>query len=116
MIKKLTKIHKYAILWLYSNNISIEAICKELKLTEDQVNKTLNISNKDKTNIKEDKTNIKEDKKQITSKDMMIMQSSGGLHRVAIMTQAASENNDFNKQNISRGVKNYEHIFKPNSK
>jgi phage antirepressor YoqD-like protein len=110
VIKKITKMHKYAILWLHSNNTSVEDICKELKVTEHQVNKVLSpiISNNVKPTIKENKQNI-------TSKDMMIMESSGGMHRVSVMTQAASENNDFHKQSLNtRNTKTYEHIYKPN--
>lgn len=108
----MTKIHKYAILWLYSQNMSIEDIGKEItSLTIKQISGVINKHAKtpDSPTIDPSDTAAKKS----TIKDLIITESVGQKHRVAIMTKSASEvaDSDRNKNIISNSDKPY--IFKP---
>lgn len=112
---KLTKAETYAIKWLSSQGKDIDQIAEELKLTEQQVKRTIekaHVSSKTKNNVKTatEKTNSK-------AKDLIITKTSGkNINSVAIMTKEASEVSDAHRQSnnnvsISRAFKNS--IYRP---
>ena len=96
---RLNKTQKYAIQWLLENGHSVEQIIKELKLPEKTVSNFV-----EKNTKASDKNAVKTTSGPVTSKDLMIRQtSSKGDHTVAIMTKEASEVNDeFKKKLISK--------------
>lgn len=106
-MSRITKIQKYAILWLQSQNMSIENIEKELKLDSKQIMNVIKNSTS-----KEESSTVTQNK--ITSKDLMIRNSQSGNRNVSIMTKAASEMNDENKKlNYSNNIKSSPHIYRP---
>lgn len=108
---RITKAQKYAILWLHSNSMATEGICKELNLDEKQVNNIIK-SNSTSTNSED---SAPTQQKKHTSKDLMITKSQSGNRSVAIMTKAASEMNDENKKNNSiNNQTTPPHIYRPN--
>lgn len=108
-MNKVTSLHKYAILWLNSQNVSSEAIAQELKLTEKQVS---NVLNKQTTNAT---INNKTEPVKSKLKDLMITDSASSKHRVAIMTKAASEVADESKKNNIVKPSDKSYIFKPSN-
>lgn len=106
---RITKTQKYAILWLQSQNLTIEDIQKELKLDSKQIISVI------KNTIIKSTTEHTVQENKITSKDLMIRNSQSGTRNVAIMTKAASEMNDENKKlNYSNNrVKPSTHIYRP---
>lgn len=112
---RLTKAETYAIKWLSSQGKNIDQIAEELKLTEQQVKRTIekaHASSKTKNNVKTatEKANSK-------AKDLIITKTSGkNINSVAIMTKEASEVSDAHRQSnnnisISRAFKNS--IYRP---
>jgi orotate phosphoribosyltransferase-like protein len=82
---KITKIKKYAIQWLHSQNFTIKQISKEVSLTENQVLSVLNTEPKVTT----------DSSPSIKAKDLMITHTSGKrVNNVSIMTKEASEMGD----------------------
>lgn len=116
---RLSKTEIYAIRWLNSQGKNIIQIADELKLTEKQVQNTVeknHVSNKE-TTIKNatEKANKKN-----TVTDLIITKTSNKkINSVAIMTKEASEVADANRNSnnnisISKSFKNS--IYRPNSK
>lgn len=108
---KLSKSNKYAIQWLNSQNLSIEEISEELKITINQVSKELNTSNAQQSEPDSITNNSR-------SKQLMINQTAGKKsNSVAIMTGEASMLNDSMKNTGHSSLqKNTDHyIFRPNS-
>lgn len=106
---KLSKINKYAILWLKSNNISDSDIAKELKLSIKQISSVVLNKNTDATPValSEDKPKAK------GSKDFMIRETANRVNSVAIMTKEASSLNDeFKKNNKPNNNKNQNSIYR----
>lgn len=111
-MSRITKIEKYAALWLNSQGWEIEQISQELTLTHNQIK---NIVKKPKTeNVASNSDSNKH--KLPNSKNLMITESQAGTHKVSIMTKAASEINDENRKQIlaqkHKDSSNY--IYKPN--
>lgn len=86
---KITKIKKYAIQWLHSQNFTIKQISKEVSLTENQVLSVLNTEPKVTTDT------VTDSSPSIKAKDLMITHTSGKrVNNVSIMTKEASEMGD----------------------
>lgn len=99
---KLSKSNVYAILWLNSQNKTIDEIASELNLSVGQVQ--THVPNPQE--VSENKPN---------SKNLMITQTSGkGTNSVAIMTKEASEMVDTIKKNHI-APKSTTGIFRPRS-
>lgn len=113
---RLTKSEIYAIRWLSSQGKNIVEISNELKLSEQQVKRTVeknHVTSKTKNNIKTttektNKTNVK---------DLIITKTaSKNINSVAVMTKEASEVSDAhrksnNNTSISKAFKNS--IYRP---
>lgn len=101
-MKKITDTQKYAILWLNYNKYSSLDIAKTLKINEQQIIEIIgsNTSTQPQTNI---------------MKNLMVTESVGQRHQVAVMTKAASEIADSERQKLTvNNTKNKESfIFKP---
>lgn len=110
-MNKITNLHKYAILWLHSQNYLSPTIAEELKLTEKQVDSVL----KKHTSTSTPTINNKSEPVKSKMKDLMITDSASAKHRVAIMTKAASEVADESKKNIVPNPQNKSYIFKPSN-
>lgn len=89
---------KYSVLWLHSQNKSIDEISEELDIAKSSVKRTVKLYAESNTETKEtDNHAIQSSRK--TSKDFMINQTAGkGTSGVTIMTRAASEMNDASKK------------------
>ncbi len=104
----------YAIYYMVDNNYDIKTISKELGIGTKLIKDTINNRPKQKNE------SIPTTSSKITSKDMMIRETSAKRNRsVAIMTKEASEINDTFKKNLdshlsSRTTKNA--IYRPNNK
>lgn len=102
---KLSKVNRYAILWLKSQGLSSEVIRKELGVTLKQIEsveltQTTQQAQTDSNNRK-------------TSKDFMIHETANKVNSVAIMTkEASSMNDDFKKINKSNNNRNQNSIHK----
>lgn len=81
---RLSKTHKYSILWLNSQGSSIDDICKELKVSAKQVRSVIDTNN---TSISTT-DNISPISK--TAKDFMIRHTQNNVNNVSIMTPQAS--------------------------
>lgn len=112
---RLTKSEVYAIRWLSSQGKNIEQIAAELKLSDQQVKRTVektHVTSKTKNTVKTatEKTNSK-------AKDLIITKTAGkNINSVAIMTKEASEVSDAHRQSnnnvsISKAFKNS--IYRP---
>jgi orotate phosphoribosyltransferase-like protein len=108
-MNKITNLHKYAILWLNSQNLSIESIAKELKLTEKQIQSVLN------KHITSSTVGNKTEPVKSKIKDLMITDSASAKHKVTIMTKAASEVADESKKTNMFNPSNKSYIFKPSN-
>jgi hypothetical protein len=87
---KLSKVNKYAILWLKSQGLSDEIIKKELGVTIKQIESIEAPQQNTQTESNDRKT----------SKDFMIHETANRVNSVAIMTkEASSMNDDFKKTN-----------------
>ena len=90
---RLSKINKYAILWLKSQGKTSDEIHKELDIPIKQI-ETVEAENTPKNPITTESTSRK------TSKDFMIHETANKVNSVAIMTkEASSMNDDFKKAN-----------------
>jgi len=88
---RLSKVNKYAILWLKSQNKSNEDIQKELDVTVKQIESV----EPAQTESQSENSNTRK-----TSKDFMIHETANRVNSVAIMTkEASSMNDDFKKTN-----------------
>jgi hypothetical protein len=108
-MNKITNLHKYAILWLNSQNLSVEAIGEELKLTDKQIQNVLN------KHITSSTINNKTETVKSKIKDLMITDSASAKHKVTIMTKAASEVADESKKSNIPTPSNKPYIFKPSN-
>jgi hypothetical protein len=114
MIKKITKLHEYAIYYLFNTlKMDTKTIAKEVGLTHKQIDKFLNIQKKP--------ASIPTATSSTESIDdsLLINKTQGNRGGVSIMTGAASAKADeLNKQNnspiVSRTAKNA--IFRPKNK
>jgi hypothetical protein len=110
MSNNLSKTKQYAILWLNSQNISINDISKELKINSNDITSTID-QYVPKVN---DSSNMSQP---ITSHNLMITHTAGKKNNtVAIMTKEASELNDHNNKNQSQPATNKNinrDIFRP---
>ena len=87
---RLSKINRYAILWLKSQGMATEDISKEIGLSTKQI-ESVEVPNKE---------TITESISRKTSKDFMIHETANRVNSVAIMTkEASSMNDDFKKTN-----------------
>jgi IS30 family transposase len=109
-MNKLTKTEKYAVLYLHSQNKSVEEIAKELKILNKSLIEKELIRNKQKD--KSSPLPIKQSK--VTSKDLMIRNTRDkGINNVAIMTKEASMKNDSLRQtDTSSSSSKYIHKIK----
>lgn len=100
--KALSKSDKYAIEFLYSQNKSVEDICKELNLTQAQVAKIIRNLTKDQV-VSCPPPEAKTDK----TKNLMIRQTSAKKQNsVSIMTEGAAQLSDEFIKTMSRNTKN----------
>lgn len=73
---------KYAVLWMNSQNKSLDEISKELNISNDQINDIITSNKPTETTA-------------VTNKNLMITHTAGKkANHVAIMTKEASELND----------------------
>lgn len=116
-MNRTTKLHRYAILWLHSQGFSNEDISKEVKLSVEQVNRT--ISQNSTSLNKEDKTPTKTEQHVKTtnskSKNLMITDSNAKKFKVAIMTKDASMLNDELKKNNTQSPSTKDYIYRPDN-
>lgn len=112
MTTKMNNIHKYAILWLNSQSLSIEDIAQELKLTVKQIQYVLN--NQSKSNKTDTVHNASEPVKS-KMQDLIITDSASHKHRVAIMTKAGSEMGDASKKSNVVNSNNKSYIYRPSN-
>lgn len=97
---KLSKVNKYAILWLKSQGLSADNIQKELGVTAKQIESVVPEQRTESNNRK-------------TSKDFMIHETANRVNSVAIMTkEASSMNDDFKKTNKPNNNRNQNNIHK----
>lgn len=105
---KLSKVNKYAILWLNHSGFSIDQIVSELKVTEQQVSTLIETQLDQEPPKALPKSN---------PKNLMITHTSGKrLNNVAIMTKDASAMADETRKNNSNstGRNQDKNIFRPN--
>ena len=113
MSTRITKIQKYAILWLHSQGQESESIAKELNIETKSVDRTLEKTTKTKDSNKIQTTS--EVVGRPSSKDLMIRHTSSKKNNsVAIMTKEASEVNDHARPANTANPRSQKHIFKPN--
>lgn len=107
---KINNIYRYAILWLYSQNHDIAYISQELKITSKQIKNILN-----KYSVEDNTAKVTTTTQPVKSnvKDLMITDSAGSKHRVAVMTKAASEIGDQSKKTNIVVSTDKPYIFKP---
>lgn len=114
MKKKLEKTDIYAIYHLMDNGQDAKSIAKELSIGIKLVKDTISA----RPEIKNDKIKTKSSK--VSSKDMMIMETSvKGNRSVAIMTKEASQINDAFRKNLDSHMSNRTSknaIYRPNNK
>ena len=114
-MSRLNKTQNYAILWLSSQGMDIEAIAKELSVKENQISnfikKNLENNSSDKEAIKTASSPVSK----ISSKNLMINQTAAKSSRnVSIMTKEASSLNDSLKSNMTpKTSRNNSAIFRP---
>lgn len=114
---RITKSEKYAVLWLNEHGWTTDSIVKELKLTLSQVNSVIKTHNQNtKTSNNTIQTSSTPVSTQTNPKNFMITESHGGLHKVSVMTKAASEIGDeARKKNMQHtNLKSLPHIYRPN--
>lgn len=88
-MKKITETQKYAILWLNHIRTNSKDIAKALKINEQQVLETI-----------EANVLLAQQSNSTSMRKLMITESIGQKHQVAVMTKAASEVADAAKQKI----------------
>lgn len=106
---KINKIQEYAVLWLNSQNLSIEGIIAETGLSKRQINNIL------KKQQSSDTVPIKSPSSNINTKNLMIMDSGAKKFRVAIMTKDASMANDSIVKNLPNNTNQTNFIYRPNN-
>lgn len=114
-MKRLTKTQQYAILYMLDNGKTKEDIVHELKISLESLVRFIEKNQK----VTTQENTIKTTSSKITSKDLMISQTSvKGNKSVSIMTKEASQVNDEFKKNlgstVSRTARNA--IHNPNAK
>lgn len=115
-MSRLNNIQKYAILWLNSQSYTIPQMVEELDISKKQIEyviKQYQINSIEDTNTAI-KTASSVVSKSSSSKNLMITESVGGKHKVAVMTKAASELVDETRKSNIVSTKNSDHIFRPN--
>ena len=113
IMAKISKVQKYAILWLSSQNHSIENISKELGLNEKQISTIVNKSEQQKPSIQTTKSSVSSSR----SQNLMIRETAGKRTKsVAIMTKEASMLNDDykNKIPVDQQKNTDKYIYRPN--
>lgn len=115
-MNRTTKLHKYAILWLHSQGLSNDDISKEVKLSTDQVNKTIS-QHKSSVNKESSTSTTEQTSKTINSKskNLMITDSNAKKFKVAIMTKDASTLNDELKKNNTKPTNTKDYIYRPDN-
>ena len=110
MMASLTKMNKYAILWLNSQGYSNENISKELDISIKQIDKLIN---KNPSQLKTSSEPVKK----YPSKELMITESANKKNRVSIMTKESSAINDEKRKNTqTKSSKLEKGIFRPYGK
>ena len=116
-MSRLNKTQNYAILWLSSQGMAIEAIAKELSVKENQISNFIkkNLENKKNDDDKQAIKTASSPVSKISSKNLMINQTASKNSRnVSIMTKEASSLNDSLKDSmISKTSRNNSAIFRP---
>lgn len=112
MTTKMNNVHKYAILWLNSQSLSIEDIAQELKLTIKQIQYVLKNQTQNDTDTNKNISNASEPVKS-KMQDLIITDSASQKHRVAIMTKAGSEMADASRKSNTVDSNNKSYIFRP---
>lgn len=111
---KINKMQKYAVLWLHSQGLDIDAIITETKLGKASIVNTI-----DEQENKISKKGLQTKTAPVNgsrSKNLMITESSNKTKNVAIMTKEASQLNDDLKKNLSAPSKIQKGIYRPYSK
>lgn len=115
-MNKISKINRYAVLWLNSQSVQLEEISKETGLSVKQIETILNKYNKEQQAFSEAKIDTSSSKvsakKQSKIKDLMITESVGRRQNVTIMTKSASEVADQDKKNTNVNNTSKPYIFK----
>lgn len=114
IMARINKIQKYAVLWLNSQGMDIDAIVAETKLGKTQITNTL-LEQENKVSQKglQTKTSPVNGSR---SKNLMITETSNKTRNVSIMTKEASQLNDDLKKNINSSSKIQKGIYRPYSK
>lgn len=115
VMNKISKINRYAVLWLNSQSVEIENISKETGLSVKQVQAIINKYDKEQplSETKIDTSSSKVSaKKHSKIKDLMITESVGRRQNVTIMTKSASEVADQDKKNTYINNTSKPYIFK----
>lgn len=99
-----SRTQEYAVRYLHDiMKMDSNTIAKELKLKITEVNKILSIENSEP-----------QKPKKITSKDLMINETSAKRNKnVSIMTEAASQMNDELVKNLNKSSRTQNYIFRP---
>lgn len=109
---KATNIHKYAVLWLHSQQISKDKISHETGLSQRQVDNIIKKHEADTTN---NQVTQSQPEKKHSPPNLMIMDSGAKKFRVAIMTKDASMANDALIKNLPNPPTNQaNYIYRPN--
>lgn len=111
---RMNKLQKYAVLWLNSQGMDVDAISAETKLGKTQISNT--ISEQDSKASKKGLQTKTSPVNGSRSKNLMITETSNKTRSVAIMTPEASQLNDDLKKNISTPSKIQKGIYRPYSK
>lgn len=110
-MKKTTKLHTYAVLWLDQQKYRIEEIANEIGLSIVQVTNILKKHNK---KLAENAQSQSNDTIKPNTKNLMITDSTAKKYKVAIMTKDASMANDDLKKQINKTPKTQSYIYRPN--
>lgn len=110
-MKKTTKLHTYAALWLHQHQNSIEEIAKEIGLSVAQVTKIINKQNDVST---EDAMTTPSVVTKPNTKNLMITDSTAKKYKVAIMTKDASMANDELVKQSKSTTSTPPYIYRPN--
>jgi 3-hydroxyisobutyrate dehydrogenase-like beta-hydroxyacid dehydrogenase len=109
---KVTNVHKYAVLWLHSQQISKDKMSDETGLSPRQID---NIIKKYGSNSNSDQGTQPQPEKKHSPPNLMIMDSGAKKFRVAIMTKDASMANDALIKNLPNPPTNQaNYIYRPN--
>lgn len=112
-MSKLSKVDSYAIKWLAHTGLNKSEISKELKISEEQIQKVLEKENPMQNN---DKVKTGSSPVKTQNKNLMINQTAGKKTKtVSIMTEAASQHNDQEIKKPRSSNKHSESIFRPHN-